>query len=356
MMSTTVKVIATHPSCRFPVINNNNSPFDRQRVIVRSLLDKGYKVEQLITSDLMSWQDVAKLDIHDPDYLRFLSEAYTSFERDLYHKDFVMSVGDSHLLVLCNINRHIKNNRKTNDQYRYKEIGNYTNDMLTPIFKELDTIVRLAISDAIAGAKVFGSGDFSTKDFTTKDFNSESKVVAVIPCHPGHHSGYSNFSGFCYLNNSVVAYVELLNNGFKPALLDLDFHAGDGSDDIARRLKLPNVKSVHIDPDLDYPFYVSEEFDNSLAFQGHCNIQHYLRLVETSLQQFTASASDILVIAFGSDIYHLDPKVVPQYRTELDIDDYVKIAKLIKQYFNKVLIIQEGVVTVVKQMSFSPLS
>jgi len=324
-----VKIIATTPKgVKFPVINNN-SPFDRQRKIVTMLRSQGHTI--IDNSTPISWQDLITLGIHDSDYIWFIAKAYDSFKQDLYHKDFNMTVNGSHLLVPCNISRH---KISINTLYPYKNIGCYANDMLTPIFEGLDLSVTTAVDDAISGVNhIIHYND-----------NDDDHVVAVIPCHPGHHSGYRNMSGFCYFNNAMAAYMQCLKYGFKPALLDLDFHAGDGSDDIARKLGVKNVRSIHIDPHLDYPFYVSEDFDNRLCFTGGTTVDLYIDMVKTALTNFITDDTNVLILAFGSDTYCKDPEVVPQYQTCINIDDYVKIATAIKDLWGhkRILVIQEG--------------
>jgi hypothetical protein len=131
-----VKVIATKCSnVEFPVFNNN-SPFDRQQKIVAALKRQGHEI---IDNNIapIAWCDLVDLGIHDPQYIEFISKAYDSFKSDMYHKDFNMTIGDRHLLVPCNISRH---KIKPNTLSPYKNIGCYTNDMLTPIFEGLDII------------------------------------------------------------------------------------------------------------------------------------------------------------------------------------------------------------------------
>lgn len=318
-----VKIYATAPNFPFPTFgSNNNSPFVRQKRIVESLKTKGFIVDSV--SKPMSWADIINLGTHSPEYLHFLSCAYDSFQADNYHKDFKMLSNDGQeLLTPCCISRF---GVRENDRYPYRNIGCYTNDNLTPIFRGLSDSVRLAFSDAVFAASAL----------------RDENVVAAIPCHPGHHSGYNSFAGYCYLNNAVAAYVQAQHYGFKPALLDLDFHAGDGSDDISKRIFLPNVRSVHIDPSLDYPFYVSERFDNRLSFTGKCTLSHYLGLVSEAIMSF--NNCDVLIIAFGSDTYSKDPEVSPQYQTQLDLDDYKLLASMIRNKWEgkKILVIQEG--------------
>jgi len=71
----------------------------------------------------------------------------------------------------------------------------------------------------------------------------------------GHHAGPDFFGGYCYLNNAAIAAQVLRENGERVAILDIDYHHGNGTQAIF--YAEPNVwyGSLHIDPGTDYPFF-----------------------------------------------------------------------------------------------------
>ena len=58
--------------------------------------------------------------------------------------------------------------------------------------------------------------------------------VAFAACRPpGHHASKNQFGGYCFLNNAAIAAQKMLHDGAqKIAILDVDFHHGNGTQDI----------------------------------------------------------------------------------------------------------------------------
>ncbi|MCD6425614.1 MAG: hypothetical protein J7L35_08900 [Anaerolineales bacterium] len=93
---------------------------------------------------------------------------------------------------------------------------------------------------AIAGARVLQS--------------RESHVYAL--CRPpGHHAGPDFFGGYCYLNNAAIAAQVLRENGERVAILDIDYHHGNGTQAIFYAETAVWYGSLYIDPGTDYPFF-----------------------------------------------------------------------------------------------------
>jgi acetoin utilization deacetylase AcuC-like enzyme len=73
---------------------------------------------------------------------------------------------------------------------------------------------------------------------------------------PGHHAGRDYMGGYCYLNNAAIAAREAHRRGLGPvAILDIDYHHGNGTQDIFYEDPDIFFASIHADPRTDYPFY-----------------------------------------------------------------------------------------------------
>ena len=84
--------------------------------------------------------------------------------------------------------------------------------------------------------------------------NKESAVYAL--CRPpGHHAATDLFGGFCYLNNCAIAANWLAQQGQRVAILDIDYHHGNGTQEIFYGRSDVLFVSIHADPSYDYPFY-----------------------------------------------------------------------------------------------------
>eukprot|EP00493_Phyllostaurus_siculus_P013941 UN14152 len=79
------------------------------------------------------------------------------------------------------------------------------------------------------------------------DVLSTCSIVYALTTMPGHHAGPHSYGGYCYLNNAVIAARMLQARGQRVAVLDLDYHGGDGT----YQFDLPLFASIHINN--DYP-------------------------------------------------------------------------------------------------------
>ena len=133
---------------------------------------------------------------------------------------------------------------------------------------------------------------------------------------PGHHAGKDYAAGYCFLNNAAVAANWLSSNG-KVAVLDVDYHCGNGTQDIFYERSDVLTISIHADPNLEYPYYagyVAETgagaglgFHKNLPLEKGTDDAHYLSALEEALGLIDGFAPRYLVISAGMDIYAEDP-------------------------------------------------
>ena len=87
--------------------------------------------------------------------------------------------------------------------------------------------------------------------------NDENAYYYALMSHPGHHAGFSNAGGYCYLNNAAVlarALAASSLNATRVAILDVDYHAGNGTAALFYDDPDVLVCSIHADPNGDYPW------------------------------------------------------------------------------------------------------
>ena len=74
---------------------------------------------------------------------------------------------------------------------------------------------------------------------------------------PGHHAARSMYGGYCFFNNAAIAAEAIVRaTGERVAILDLDYHHGNGSQQIFWRRGDVRYVSIHADPDRDYPYFL----------------------------------------------------------------------------------------------------
>jgi len=133
---------------------------------------------------------------------------------------------------------------------------------------------------------------------------------------PGHHAGKDYAGGYCYINNASVAANWLSSKG-RVALLDIDYHAGNGTQDIFYERNDVLTISIHGDPDYEYPHYIgyADETGQGAGLGFHRNFPlpaetddaHYLSALDEALDMIKRFEPKYLVVSAGMDTFDGDP-------------------------------------------------
>ncbi len=134
---------------------------------------------------------------------------------------------------------------------------------------------------------------------------------------PGHHATRDYAAGFCYLSNTAIA-AEVLTQRFKRvAILDVDVHHGNGTQDIFYARADVLTVSIHADPDRFYPFFWGhadergsgdgEGFNINKPLTRGTGDEDYLQTLEAAIDDISRFSPDALVIALGLDAFEGDP-------------------------------------------------
>lgn len=135
---------------------------------------------------------------------------------------------------------------------------------------------------------------------------------------PGHHAGADFFGGYCFLNNAAIAAQALRDAGFaRVAVLDIDYHHGNGTQAIFYNRADVLTVSVHGDPHTEYPYYLgyADErgagaglgFNLNLPLARGTGFVAWRAALATALQTIAAFGADALVVAMGLDTFEGDP-------------------------------------------------
>lgn len=133
---------------------------------------------------------------------------------------------------------------------------------------------------------------------------------------PGHHAGKDYAAGYCFVNNSSVAANWLSSKG-RVAVLDIDYHAGNGTQDIFYKRNDVLTISIHGDPDFEYPHFIgyADETGAGVGFGFHRNFplpkgtgdEGYLSALDEALKLIRDFAPNYLVVPTGMDTFDGDP-------------------------------------------------
>jgi len=135
---------------------------------------------------------------------------------------------------------------------------------------------------------------------------------------PGHHAGADFYGGYCFLNNSALAAQALRDGGMaRVAVVDVDYHHGNGTQAIFYERADVLTVSLHGDPRTEYPFYLGhadergadagEGFNLNLPLPRGTGFDAWRRALQQALQAVADFAPTALVVALGLDTFEADP-------------------------------------------------
>lgn len=208
-------------------------------------------------------------------------------------------------------------------------IGNYSFDTSTPI-----------------GPATWEASYWSAQTAVTaldSVLNGEGPAFGL--CRPpGHHAGRDYCGGYSYLNNAAIAVQRALASGCqRVAILDVDYHHGNGTQDIFDERGDVLFASIHADPRTDYPFYWGHEDENgrnvlNLPLPRGTNWQNYQPALERALNWIAQAKAELLIVSYGADTHEEDP--ISHFR--LKTSDYSLMARKIAALGLPTLILLEG--------------
>jgi acetoin utilization deacetylase AcuC-like enzyme len=166
---------------------------------------------------------------------------------------------------------------------------------------------------------------------------------------PGHHAGADYYGGYCFLNTAAIAAEAAIAAGRKRvAILDVDYHHGNGTQDIFYERGDVLFVSIHADPATDYPFYWGHEDERgegegeganlNLPLPRGTTLPAYMAALETGLERIAAFSPDILICSYGADTYKNDP--ISHFAIETG--DYGVMARHIAALGLPAVILMEG--------------
>ena len=165
---------------------------------------------------------------------------------------------------------------------------------------------------------------------------------------PGHHCGADYLGGYCYLNNAAIAAGAAVAAGRRAAILDVDYHHGNGTQDIFYERGDVLFVSIHADPRTDYPFFWGHADETgegegegstlNLPLPRGTTMADYVPALDRALARVAAHAPDLLVLSFGADTYEGDP--ISYFR--IATADYAALGRRVASLGLPTLIVMEG--------------
>ncbi len=185
---------------------------------------------------------------------------------------------------------------------------------------------------------------------TTVDLVVSGENCAYGLCRPpGHHAARSMAGGYCFFNNAAIAAEAIARASGEPvAVLDLDYHHGNGTQQIFWRRGDVIYVSLHADPDRQFPFFLgrADEVGEGEGTGANLNLplppgtdgDGYLAALEPALAAIDATRGSAVVVSLGFDTFAQDP--VGDFA--LTAPDYHAVGRRVADLGRRLVILQEG--------------
>ena len=257
------------------------------------------------------------LRVHDSGYVEFLQVA---------HSDWLAAgrSGDAFPYTFPLVGRRIRYWDRID-----ATIGHYSFDTSTPIGPGTWEAAYWSAQTAIAAVDAVLNGE----------------PASFGLCRPpGHHAGRDYCGGYCYLNNAAIAAEFGLAAGRnRIAIVDVDYHHGNGTQDIFAGRDEILFASIHADPRTDYPFYWGHADENgpnvlNLPLARGTGWSAYEPALAKAIDWIREQAPELLIVCYGADTHEADPISHFQLRT----GEYASMARRIASLGLPTVILLEG--------------
>jgi len=135
---------------------------------------------------------------------------------------------------------------------------------------------------------------------------------------PGHHAAYDQFGGYCFFNNAAIAAEHALGAGKqRVAILDVDFHHGNGTQQIFYGRDDVFFASIHGDPSVTFPYFsgyadetgtgCGEGFTANYPLPPGVAVARWMEALNEALVRIRRSGAELLIVSLGVDTFEHDP-------------------------------------------------
>jgi acetoin utilization deacetylase AcuC-like enzyme len=179
---------------------------------------------------------------------------------------------------------------------------------------------------------------------------AEGERAAYALCRPpGHHAGRATYGGYCYLNNAALAAQYLRDQGcMRVTVLDVDYHHGNGTQEIFWERGDVQFVSVHGTPDTEYPWFLGyadergagagEGFTLNLPLPAGTGWEAYRAALVEAVEAIRRFEPDALVVSLGVDTFAADP--ISAFA--LEVRHYPLMGELLAGLGLPTVLVQEG--------------
>lgn len=246
------------------------------------------------------------LRVHDRDYVDFLATCWRDWKAAGYKGEAIATCWPSRRLTRAVPPREIDG-----------RIGYYCLASETAISEGTWEAAQAAADVALTAQRLVADGE---------------RAAFGLCRPPGHHAAADMFGGYCFLNNAAIAAQAFLDGGAeRVALLDVDFHHGNGTQSVFYQRPDVLFLSLHGDPDDAFPYFLggADEtgdgpgagFNANYPLPPGADYGAWSKALEDALARIGRYSPDALVVSLGVDTFKDDPISFFRLRSE-DFTDY----------------------------------
>ena len=273
-----------------------------------------------------TFDDSALTAIHSPRYLNFLATAWSQW--------VALDPANANTDILPSVwpTRTFRTDIEP-DNFAAK-VGLYSFDAGSPFTSGTWVAARAGAHCALSAAQQVLAGD---------------RAAFALSRPPGHHAGADFFGGYCFLNNAALAAQHLRDSGMqKVAILDVDYHHGNGTQAIFYDRPDVFFTSIHGDPRTEFPFYLghADEVGAGAGVGANLNLPLprgtdfavWSGALTHALAAIARFGADALVVSLGLDTFEGDP--ISGFA--LKSDDYLRMGERLAQAGLPTVLVFEG--------------
>ncbi len=261
--------------------------------------------------------------VHDPAFVSFLERCYPLWEAEFGPGGFATAYTFG-----------MRGMAQAPNESVHSMLSCYTFDVCVPFVKGTWAAIRSAKDVALTGVDFLQQGE---------------RAIFSLCRPPGHHASRDLAGGYCYLNNAAIAAQAHLNAGAeRVAILDIDYHHGNGTQAIFYDRSDVLFASLHCRPEDEYPFLIGyatetgadagEGYNLNLPMPRGTDYSIWSTALAAALGKIRSYGPDVLVVSLGVDTFAEDP--VGGFK--LQSPDYLDIGRQVRSLNRPTHFLMEG--------------